>query len=237
MVKKDWQKRLRRLIALAEDQAGTPEGELAARLAREIMEARKAELRGLGGEARDAQDPFCRISLSLGGKAFWRRRVASLTARHCECICSFVGHQARMSGRRSSVQVAAYLYRIMSRSIAVEQAAWLGQSRLLDDARAANDFAQSAVLALESRLRQMREAEAEDPESTALVLADHQALRDWLARSGVTLKRAAPFPFAYLQAGYEAGYRVPLHDAVEEGEGTEVEDAWEDASPQPALAT
>ena len=214
-MKKDWRERLRRLMALAEDQAGTPEGEIAARLAREIMDAQKAELLNLDQAARDELDPFVRVELDLGGQAFWRRRVASLTARHCECLCSFVGAQARLSGRRSDVQIAAYLYRVMSRAISVEQVAWLGSNRLLDDTTAANDFAQSAVLALENRLREMRQAETQSPQTTALVRADQRALRRWLSANGVRLKSAVPFPFSYSQEGYAAGYRVPLRKAVE----------------------
>lgn len=210
----DWQNRLRRLIALAEDQAGTPEGDLAARIAREIMEARRAEMRGLDLDTRNDRDPFTRASLDLGGKAFWRRRVASITARHCDCLCSFAEQNARLSGRRSAVLVAEYLYRVMSRTIAVEQAAWLGQHQLLDDARAANDFAQSAVLALENRLKNMRDKETLNPETTAVVRSDRDALRSWLRGRGVRLKKEVPFPFGYSQDGYEAGYRVPLQKSV-----------------------
>jgi len=210
----DWRKRLRRLIALAEDQAGTPEGDLAARLAREIMEARREELQGLDLSARNDADPFARQTLDLGGKAFWRRKVASLTARHCECLCSFAGNEARLSGRRSGVLVAEYLYRIMSRTIALEQAAWLGANDLIEDPRAGNDFAHSAVLALDNRLRAMREGEALNPDSTALVRSDREALRGWLAQRGVTLKKEVPFSYGYSQDGYEAGYRVPLQKSV-----------------------
>jgi hypothetical protein len=210
----DWQNRLRRLIALAEDQAGTPEGDLAARLAREIMAARRSELKGLDLHARNDRDPFTRKTLDLGGRAFWRRRVASITARHCDGLCSFVEQEARLSGRRSSVLVAEFLYRVTSRSIAMEQAAWLGEHQLFDEARAANDFAQSAVLALDSRLQGMRQAEVDLPEVTALVRSDREALRKWLAQRGVRLKREVPFPFAYSQEGYEAGYRVPIQKSV-----------------------
>ncbi|MEL6343890.1 MAG: hypothetical protein AAFV53_12205 [Myxococcota bacterium] len=213
---KDWKTRLRRLIALAEDQAGTPEGELAARLARQIMAERRATLTALDLEQRNAQDPFIRQPLDLGGKAYWRRRVASLTAIHCDCVCSFSGNNARLSGRQSSVVVAAYLYRVMSRSITWEQTAWLGQRQLLDHATAGNDFAQSAVLALENRLAALRDAENEDVDVTALVKRDRRALLAWLAERGVTLKADAPFPFAYSQDGYAAGRRIPLFKALEE---------------------
>lgn len=211
---RDWQNRLKKLMALAADQAGTPEGEIAARLAQKIMDSRRVALQELDEEQRNAQDPFSRAPLDLGGKAFWRRRVASLVAQHCDCICSFVGHEGRLSGRRSSVLIAEYLYRVMSRSIVVEQTAWLGKHSLLEDRRAANDFAQSAVLALDSRLRSIREEQPMHPQTTALVRSDRAALRRWLSKRGVTLKKEIPFPFAYTQEGYEAGFRVPLQKAV-----------------------
>jgi hypothetical protein len=211
---KDWRSRLRKLVALAEDQAGTPEGDIAARLAREIMSARRKELQGHDLGTRERLDPFTRKAIDLGGSAFWRRRVASLTALHCECLCSFVGPEARLSGRQSTVLVAEYLYRVMSRSIVLEQVAWLGERDLLEDTRAANDFAQSAVLALDSRLRDMREEARHDPQAAALARTDQDALRRWLAQRGVRLRKEAPFPFAYSQEGYEAGYRVPIQRSV-----------------------
>lgn len=210
----DWQTRLRRLIALAEDQAGTPEGDLAARLARQIMDARRTELQDLDLESRNAADPFERVDLALGGEAYWRRRVASLTARHCECLCSFAGSRARLSGRRSNVLIAEYLYRVMSRFVSWEQTAWLGRHGLLDDPQAANDFAQSAVLALSNRLEEMRRGETHDAQTTALVRVDEKALQDWLTAQGVRFKPEAPFPYRYSQDGYETGNRMPLHKAV-----------------------
>jgi hypothetical protein len=213
---RDWKVRLERLKALAEDQAGTPEGELAARLAREITLDRHRQLSGMDLETRNQVDPFMRQDLNLGGKAFWRRRVASLTAHHCDCLCSFSGQQARLSGRRSSVLVADHLYQVMSRSITMEQIAWVGSNNLLDDPRAGRDFAHSAVLALQHRLVTLRQQDKENPESRALVRSDRKALRGWLEGQGVSLKADVPFPYAYTQDGYEAGYRVPLQGAVEE---------------------
>jgi hypothetical protein len=214
---RDWKVRLARLRALAEDQAGTPEGELAARLAREITLDRHRQLSSMDLQTRNQVDPFIRQDLDLGGKAFWRRRVASLTAHHCDCLCSFSGSLARLSGRRSSVLVAEHLYRVMSRSIAVEKTAWLGSNMLLDDARAGRDFAHSAVLALQHRLHGLRQQDQESPESTALARSDRKALLGWLEGQGVSLKPDVPFPYAYTQDGYEAGYRVPLQGAVEDG--------------------
>ena len=214
---RDWRARLRRLKALAEDQAGTPEGALAARLAREITLERHQLLSTMDLDTRNQFDPFVRQDLDLGGKAFWRRKVASLTAQHADCLCSFVGAQARLSGRRSSVLVADHLYRVMSRSIAVERTAWLGANHLLEDARAGRDFAHSAVLALQHRLAGLRQQDEQGPASTALLRSDREALRAWLLAQGVALKADVPFPYAYTQDGYEAGYRVPLQKAVEDG--------------------
>ncbi len=213
---RDWRVRLQRLKALAEDQAGTPEGELAARLARELTMDRHRQLAGVDLATRNRVDPFMRQDLDLGGRAFWRRRVASLTAHHCDCLCSFSGQQARLSGRRSSVLVAEHLYRVMSRSISVERAAWLGSNHLLDDSRAGRDFSHSAVLALQHRLVTLRRQDEEAAESRALVRSDRKALRGWLEGQGVILKPDVPFAYAYTQDGYEAGYRVPLQGAVED---------------------
>ena len=220
----DWQGRIHRLMALAEDQAGTPEGDLAARLARDIMVRRNRQLSSLRLKSRNELDPFSRADLDLGGRAHWRRVLSGIVAQHCECVCSIADGQARLTGRRSGVLVATYLYRVMSRCLAGQQVAWLGEHNLLDDAVAARNFGESAVLALRHRLRQIRENEAADPSLTSLVCADMAALQKWLAQQGVTLQAAAPFGFALSQEGYRAGYTIPLHDAVEAGDSES--DLW-----------
>jgi len=220
----DWQGRLKRLMALAEDQAGTPEGDLAARLARDIMVRRNRQLSTLQPSSRDSVDPFVRVPLDLGGRAHWRRELSGIVAQHCECVCSIAEGHARLSGRRSGVLVSEYLYKVMSRCLKQEQVAWLGTNDLLDDPVAARNFSQSAVLALRHRLRQIREQEVADHSVTALVCADFQALRQWLAKQGVRLQVAAPFGFALSQDGYQVGYSIPLHDAVETGDSES--DLW-----------
>ena len=75
----------------------------------------------------------------------------------------------------------------------------------------------SAVLALQHRLIGLREQDQPEAASTALVRSDREALRAWLQQQGIVLKADVPFPYAYTQDGYEAGYRVPLQKAVEDG--------------------
>ena len=64
--------RLAKLEALATDRAGTPEGELAARLARQLLaKIDQATRRHL------ATDPISELAVPLGGEQRWRRKHES----------------------------------------------------------------------------------------------------------------------------------------------------------------
>lgn len=210
--------RVRKLFALAADQQGTPEGEAAARVARRLMRARSLELAGLDESVRQELDPFTRRQLLLGGPRYWRCRLVTLVARHCECIAGYVPGTGKASlyGRRSAVDVAEYLYVVFSRTLTLERVLFLSEIAELPDeerVRRVNNFSQSAMLALELRLQQAREQE--DDKEFALVRDSGRGLRRWLDSQGRTLQRELPFPFAYDEAGYKAGYRLPLQDALD----------------------
>lgn len=213
--------RVRKLLALAEDRAGTPEGETAARLARRLLREHQQELAGLSLEEQDRVDPFVRRELLLGGSAHWRCRLFCAVALHCGCVAGYrpgagVGW---LYGRQGAVEVAEHLYLVLARALTHERVMFLftrgaGLGELERD-RAANNFCQSAILALESRMQQQREQERDlAPEGFALLAQRNQGLRDWMRRQGHQPRRSVPFAFTLSEDGYQAGWRLPLQDAV-----------------------
>ncbi len=211
--------RLEKLRNLARDQAGTPEGETAARLARDLM---RAHARARVGP-EDPADPFRKLRRSLGQPAPWRRRLAVAVAQHCACVAAWPRGSADvvLFGRRSSVLIGDYLLAVTLREVTQARAAWLvargaDAETVPDELRTPlNAFCQSAVTAITSRLRSLRDEEqVADPTGHALVRAEDAGVRRWLEDVGIELNQAAPSIAAHCPEGWEAGRQVPLHDAV-----------------------
>lgn len=210
--------RIRKLLAVAADQPDTPEGETAARLARKLMA--QHDLAGRELDPKDV-DPIARVPLDLDGTVRWRRKLAAAVARHCECVLSWspTRGSAFLYGRTSGVALAEYLLAVFQRE--VEEARIRFDHDLPLMMREADrrsrwaDFCGSAVLAIEIRLRGMREEEARvRPEDCALVSRRGEELRDWLDDRGVRFKKSAPDIFRYDAEGYAAGQAIIVHEAM-----------------------
>lgn len=216
--------RVRKLLALAADQEGTPEGDSAARVARRLIADRGLQLAGLSDAQRERSDPFSRKEILLGGPGHWRCRLVVLVARHVGCQAGYQRGRgkATLYGRRSAVEVAEYLYLVLGRALTRERVMWtMGAGASLPEAertRRVNDFTRSALLALSTRLEELREQERSGaPEQHALVRSHGRGLESWMRVQGVRLESEPPFPFAYDAEGYRAGFRLPLLGAVAGG--------------------
>lgn len=219
--------RIRKLLALARDQEGTPEGEAAGRLARRLMlqQARAQANRRYRGLPED--DPMRRRRIDLGGPERWRRRLAASVARHVGCVAAWPRGEdhAWFFGHRSAGEVAEYLFDVLQREVLDACAAWLRDEAPMptfeeaqadpEDRRRRTSFCQSAVSAVDTRLKDLRAGEdGRDPTGTALVLDRRQAVDDWLKEQGVELSSPAERPWPHSSHGYLAGYRIPLLEAV-----------------------
>lgn len=211
--------RIRKLLALAADQHGTPEGEAAARLARRMIA--RYDLDGADMRIRD-QDPIVRRPMTVDGQVLWRRRLASAVARHCECALSWAPDQGRafLYGRRSGIAIAEYLHAVLLRE--VEGARILHDESLpmmtgeKERERILADFTGSAVLAVENRLSALRREESgTEPELCALVSRRGEELRDWMKEQGLQFRKAAPSVFGYHAEGYAAGHAIAIFDAFD----------------------
>ena len=219
--------RIRKLLDLARDQAGTPEGDAAARIARRLMLRHARTHAAAACAGIPDSDPIRHWQVDLGGDERWRRRLATSVARHCACIAAWrrAGSVARFFGHTSSRPIVEYLFVVLSREVERAAAQWLrdeapalteAETRLDSENRLRRrDFCQTAVTALGQRLEELRSVEqGDDPHGTALVLARARDVRGWMEEEGVHLARSARRPWRHSHAGWAAGSRIGFHDAV-----------------------
>lgn len=213
--------RIEKLLQLARDQQGTPEGETAARIAGRLMRDsarhRKQTLR--------AEPTICERVIELGAKWPWRRRLAASVARHCACVAAWpkTGSKVALFGAVGTVDIAEYLLTVLLREIDQARADWLEEQVDWDPllpmspelARRCTGFCGSAVGAVEARLSELRTLErGEDPTGTALVHDEAAAVRRWMKDRGIELSKGAPSPYAFSPEGWRHGHGIALRDAV-----------------------
>jgi len=215
--------RIRKLLELARDQEGTPEGETAARIARRLMR-QTAHARAKEWSQR-SDITVGRRTLDLGARWPWRRRLASAVAKHCACVAAWPsrGTTVVLFGAVGTLDIADYLLRVLLREIDDARATWLTEQPDHDAlepfspdlARRTTGFCNSAVGAVETRLRELRRQERdEDPNGHALVHDEAASVRRWMDDEGIELRKARPNPFAFSKEGWSAGHGIALHEAV-----------------------
>ncbi len=200
--------RVRKLIALAADQEGTPEGETAARLARRLI--RDGALPGA------TPTTLTRRRISIIRSSPWRTRLAASVAQHCACRAGWRPGQAHVFffGHASDIDVAEYLLVVLMRQICQARDDWVAAA---PTRRTSNDFCHSAVTALEHKLADMRGEESiTDQAGTAMVRSRVCQVEEWMARTGVKLGPTSPSPHAHSPDGYAVGHGISLREGVGE---------------------
>ena len=221
---RDPRTRIRKLLDLAHDQAGTPEGSAAARVARQMMRRHALDLLSLDPRARKSQDPVDRLSLDLGGRELWRRRLSASVGKHTNCVVAWPEDRTKavFFGHSSDLLIGEYLYVVLSREVLRLRELQLAvlprdaEGELTPEGRGLlRDYTHSAITAIEGRLNGLRDDDAqEDPRGTALIRARGDEVQQWLEERGIRFKKAPPSPYRYHPEGYQAGHRIPLNDAV-----------------------
>ena len=217
------ERQIAKLLHLARDQDGTPEGEAAARIARKLMRA-SARARAQHWSQR-SDITVQQRRFELGARWPWRRRLAATVARHCACVAAWPsrGTHVVLFGAVGSLDIADYLLKVLLREIDEARMAWLSKQKDYDPfdvlppdlARRTTGFCSSAVGAIEGRLRAMRQEESNvDPTGHALVLDEAGSVKAWMEAQGIALKKGAPSPYAFSTEGWHAGHDIALHDAV-----------------------
>ena len=221
------ERQIAKLLQLAKDQNGTPEGEAASRIARKRM--RESARSRAQQWSKQPEITVQQRRLELGARWPWRRRLAAAVARHCACVAAWPtrGTDVVLFGAVGALDIAAYLLAVLLREVDSARMDWLlsqedydpNEPASPDLARRTTGFCSSAVGSIEARLRTMRREESKvDPTGHALVLDEAVCVRTWLDDQGITLKKGAPSPYSFSADGWNAGHEIALHDAMEASE-------------------
>ena len=216
--------KIEKLLRLAENQDGTPEGETAAKLAHRMMAAHAIDMASIDLDKQAELDPIERQGMEVR-TSVWRRDLASYLARHCNCRISYTSRRGRgaqrihMYGHRTDIEVLRYLYEICERQI--ERSArqyvnsldsyWYDRG---DKKSMGNDFRRSATQGLWSKLAEIRkDTKAENAEGFALVVSRKQRVDDWVNEQ-YTFGKGRHTQYNHNSEGYSAGRKLNLTAGV-----------------------
>jgi len=221
-------KKLKKMMALADDQAGTPEGELAAKLAAKMMREHAISMSEINDVSLEA-DPLVEDRLDVG-RVTWRMKLVWALANHCNVKALRMKVKtpgkgsnkavARLFGHKTDIEILHYLYDICERQIQQALKKWKkertarGLRNLYGDCQS---YRESAVWGLSVKLQEIRDAgKAEDPQGTALVLSRAQKSDEFmLARCPKIGKYKGGSKSDFNRDGYKAGLDIKLHKGVE----------------------
>ena len=237
-------KKIKKLMDLAKNQLGRPEGETAAKMAHKLMVAHAVTMADLSFEEQKRQDPLVEKSTEAGA-GIWRRALLDIIAEHCNCRSAYMSgarvkhdsdNKSRKAkqlfyfyGHQSDVEVAQYLYDICERQIAAACKKYLaGLSKMYtkpwhrrgyeSGARRtlANDFKRSAVEGLQTKLVDMRgqEKKEQTEETYALVIGRFRKVEDWVDSTFTFGAGRAHSDYDHNTDGYEAGKSVDIRAGV-----------------------
>ena len=104
--------KIRSLLSRAKHDDG-PEGEIAAKLAAQLMAKHAVEV---DLSDKRSADLFKEERINIG-HANWRRRLYTVLAQHCSCELCWGGASVWIFGREDDIDVARYLYALCERQI------------------------------------------------------------------------------------------------------------------------
>lgn len=229
--------RIAKALALAKNQAGTPEGETAARIAKNMMDSHAITMADLDAVSREKQDPLAKVETDLGARSQWRRELMFSVLNHCTVRGVFIFGSARMQlfGHSHDIEVAKYLYDVILRQLVNAANAnakalpdWYSQG---EKKREYNSFVCSAVEGVKSKLRDIRkeaakERAATEPAATvanptggtALVLkARETRVAEFYETAKGRTRNGPSMRGGHSTAGFETGRNVSLNAGLSAG--------------------
>ncbi len=211
--------RIEKLMRLANNQEGTPEGETAARMAARLMTQHAIESSQLDLNADRTKDPFVRKTFKCP-KTAWTRRLGSIIGDHCFvkfAFSTFGPHGGTFYGFKSDTEVALYLFDICKQQIETAARKHLRELRANDFWSYENmkylegkKFRGSAVNGLREKLVAMRDEVKADvgTASYSLVIQRRDQVNAWADERYNFRSGHVGRSYGSSRAGYEAGKRV-----------------------------
>jgi len=219
--------KVRKLMALSKDQAGLPEGELAAKIARQMMNKHCIEesevllgegYSGIEGEMHElesAQD--------------WRRFLLSVVCDHLECKMVFFEktRYVRIFGYKQDIERSIYVYTLCSEQIEKEAKRYYkddlkgeveigfitrGEALLMR-----KDFCFSACFAIRDKLAKQRASEQKQSSGVfALVLRKREKVEHYYKQELETIA-SKQVSRDFSEQGYQCGMQINIAPGLDNG--------------------
>jgi len=216
--------KIRKLLRLAEDQEGQPEGEAALRRADALMAQHGIERSSLH---LDEGNDYRHRAFRVGRKEAWRRTLVDLIAEWFDCAALYKGESEEVEtyGPEHALPQIEYTYAVYLRQL---RDAWRDHTTAMResdiwrrltkrqqlDAREA--FCVSFVLGVKERMAAERVRErTEDPLSSQSSDAQRKELERWMRRGGVRWRAKPSGVFDMSTEGYRAGMEARAEPGVE----------------------
>jgi hypothetical protein len=215
--------KIEKLMRLARDQEGKPEGETAARFASRLMTAHAISMHEVDPDRQAEADPLTEDKFGIPAST-WRRRLWHELGIHCNLRTAqwaYTGHSAIcLYGHKTDIEVCKYLYEICERQIeasarayinSLDCNAWGQEFTRGQRKKKGNAFRRSAVEGLAEKLRAIRrDTQAENTTGFALVLSRKQKVDNWVDETYTFGNAKAVAEYRHNSAGYSAGRDVNL---------------------------
>lgn len=230
-----------KVLALAEDQKGTSEGEVAARLAARMMRDHAISVADLQGASTDS-DPLMESAIDVG-RVTWRASLAWALAEHCNCTAlratvttstrvvetgdgyraKRVGSQTasmRLFGHKTDIEVCQYLYDLCERQVEAACKKWK-KDRGGASYSEGQAFREAAVTGLNAKLNSIRKAESSGGSDvgTAIMVRRKEEAAVFMRSVVTTIGRyrgGSTGSYDAKNAGFAAGREISLRAGVRE---------------------
>jgi len=214
--------KIRKLLALAEDQADRPEGAAARERAMAMMATYGLER----GDLDLGTQGFGNRRVQLSKAEAWRRSLVHTIADYFDCVALFdpATDEVETYGPAHMLPQVEYTYHVYLRHLVTswrEHVATLQEDKTWDrhgrkrQLELRDAFCRSFVFGVHERLEAKRaEEERDDPASWALMLESRRDLGRWMRQKGVRWRPGAGEQQAFLAEGYQAGKDLEVHRGV-----------------------
>lgn len=205
--------KIKKLLALAADQAGKPEGERAAEIAQRHMLKHALTMADLEEEEAIIE------SVEEVNQTLWVRELWTTIAQHCNCASVYSGGRGRKNamkiiGFTHDVAVSRYLFHLCHREIEDATARYMAHPGRKGKT-VATQFRRSAVAGLHWKLTEMRSTLYRADQQAALVLRSRLAqAQEEMDRRYQTQVVSQP-KMEMSVAGWNAGYSITVNNALE----------------------
>ena len=218
--------RVRKLLRLAEDQDGTPEGRSALARAEELL-ARHGLARATLGTSLDREDDgFGLRRFTVGQHQAWRQSLVHAVADHLDCVALHRkgSDEVETYGPRHALPQLEYVFIVYLRGL---RDAWTRHTESLQAADlwsvlsrrqqldARESFCVSYVIGVQRRLEEERKAERkQDPASWRDSVERRKDLERWIRHSGVRWRSSGNGAVPFSDEGYQAGLETQVDSAL-----------------------